>query len=345
MQAQGDWLRPSIHPVYARLICAELQRRGFSEEAILQGTRLQWDELYHSGLFLSFEQARRLIVRAIDLTQCPWLGLNVGLNTQLSAHGALGSAGMAASTVGVAMTLMQRYLEVRLRFVRLDIVSGQAGFSMVLIEDLMAPDVREFIVANIAAVITQNLEGVAGHRVLDRVAIHWPFAVQAWSQHYLDFCPKSQFGATQLRVDIPHEVWNLPGIAADPVAFRTALRECEQQASQLEKGSVTTRLQQRLLLCGDRYPSLEDMAALEHVSPRTLIRHLRDEGMTYQRLQDSVREELACWLLGHTPLSVEVIAARLGYQDTSNFSRAFRRWLGVTPRDFRQSHLKRFEVQ
>lgn len=339
MQAQGDWLLPSIHPVYARLVCAELQLRGFSEEAILKGTRLQWDELYNSGLFLSFEQARRLILRAIELTQCPWLGLNVGLNTQVSAHGALGYAGMAASTVGVAMSLMQRFLELRLRFVHLEIAPGKEGVSILLAEHLMSPDVREFMTANMAAVITQNLQGIVGHQVLERVAIHWPFDVPAWRQHYLDFCPNSQFGAKQLRVDIPLEVWNLPGIASDPVVFRTALRDCEQQASQLERGTVTTRLQQRLLSCVDRYPSLEDMAALEHVSARTLIRHLRDEGMTYQRVQDLVREELACWLLGHTPLSVEAIAERLGYQDTSNFSRAFRRWLGVTPRDFRQAHI------
>ena len=67
-----------------------------------------------------------------------------------------------------------------------------------------------------------------------------------------------------------------------------------------------------------------------------LIRHLREEGVNYQQLLDRVREELACWLLLHTPLSVEAIAERLGYQDTSNFSRTFKRWLGITPRAFRQ---------
>ena len=112
MHAPVDWLKPSMHPVYARLICAELRRRGFSEEEILQGTRLNWAELHGSNLFLSFEQARRLIVRAIELTQCPWLGLAVGQTTQLSAHGAVGYAGMAASNVGEVMMLLQRFAEV-----------------------------------------------------------------------------------------------------------------------------------------------------------------------------------------------------------------------------------------
>ena len=77
------------------------------------------------------------------------------------------------------------------------------------------------------------------------------------------------------------------------------------------------------------------MAVVECMAARTLIRHLREEGVTYQQLLDNVREELACWLLLHSSMSVEAIAERLGYQDTSNFSRTFRRWLGVTPRDFR----------
>ncbi len=45
--------------------------------------------------------------------------------------------------------------------------------------------------------------------------------------------------------------------------------------------------------------------------------------------------ELACWLLLKSDLPVEAIAERLGYEDTSNFSRTFLRWVGVTPRDFR----------
>jgi AraC-like DNA-binding protein len=94
-------------------------------------------------------------------------------------------------------------------------------------------------------------------------------------------------------------------------------------------------VQQRLLACDGAYPTLAEVAELEHVSPRTLIRHLKDEGLSYQQLLDGVREEWACWLLVHTALSVEAVAERLGYEDTSNFSRTFRRWLGCTPRDFR----------
>ena len=78
------------------------------------------------------------------------------------------------------------------------------------------------------------------------------------------------------------------------------------------------------------------MAEQEHLTARTLIRHLGSEGVRYQQILDQVRSEQACWLLEHTDLSVELIAERLGYQDTSNFSRTFRRWQGCPPRSYRQ---------
>ena len=77
----------------------------------------------------------------------------------------------------------------------------------------------------------------------------------------------------------------------------------------------------------------------------TMLEVLREEGVNYQQLLDRVREDLACWWLLHSDLTVETIADRLGYQDTSNFSRTFRRWLGVTPRAFRDAQQEPVKAQ
>ena len=336
MHAPADWLKPAVHPIYARLICAELRRQGFGEDEILRGTRLDWAELHSSNLFLSFEQVRRLILRALAVSQCPWLGLQVGQSTQVATHGALGYAGMAASNVGEVMLLMQRFTDVRVRLAHFDVDTSQ-GLALVLQEATSSPDVREYLVGHFTAGMLTLLETITWQDLRRQITIHWPFDEPAWGAHYRAFCPQSVFGAAQLRIEMPPDFLSCPGLAPDPQAYKVALRDCERQLTQQQKGTVSTRIQQRLLACEGVYPSLEQMAELEHVSARTLIRHLREEGMTYQDLLDGVREELACWLLVNTPLSVEAIAERLGYQDTSNFSRTFRRWLGVTPRSFRET--------
>lgn len=79
------------------------------------------------------------------------------------------------------------------------------------------------------------------------------------------------------------------------------------------------------------YPSLQQMAGKLCVSARTLKRHLRGAGASYREVLDSVRMRRAAELLRLPGLSMEAIAERLGYSSSANFSRAFRRWAGITP--------------
>lgn len=87
------------------------------------------------------------------------------------------------------------------------------------------------------------------------------------------------------------------------------------------------------------YPDLEFAAAAMRTSVRTLQRHLARIGMTYSRMVEHVRFELAAEMLRRPNLKIIDIAYSLGYQDPSHFSRAFRRIAGQTPRDFRRAHM------
>ena len=77
------------------------------------------------------------------------------------------------------------------------------------------------------------------------------------------------------------------------------------------------------------------MAAHLQVNLRTLQRHLAIEGVTYEQLIDDIRKDLAEDLLKTTNLTVEEVAIQLGYSEVSAFSRAFKRWKGISPRNFR----------
>lgn len=330
-----DWLQPAIHPVYARLLCAELRRRGFSEAQITAGTRLEWAALHSDNRFLSFEQFRRLVVHALALTGCPWLGIEVGLHAQLSLHGAMGQAVAASDNVLQALAICQRYMPLRQRIYGMRLETAPEA-AMVAEELLDVPELREFLLGYLAATLLRLLEAVTGQPLREQIRIDWPFPAPPWAPEYQRLCTHNHFGAPTMRGVLPTELLLHAGLGADAEARRVAERECERQLKLQEQGgSVTQRLQSRLAQCQGRYPALVEMAALENVSARTLIRYLREEGTTYQQLLDSVREELACWLLLQTDLPVEAVAERLGYEDTSNFSRTFRRWVGVTPSDFR----------
>ena len=71
------------------------------------------------------------------------------------------------------------------------------------------------------------------------------------------------------------------------------------------------------------------------MSGRTLRRQLSVLGTSYRQLLDQVRSDLARQYLENSNMSVEQVAQLLGYTETTNFRRAFKRWLGVSPRDYR----------
>jgi len=83
------------------------------------------------------------------------------------------------------------------------------------------------------------------------------------------------------------------------------------------------------------FPSFEEVASALNVSPPTLRRHLRKEGVSYQGLKDRCRKDTAIAYLSRPELSVSAIAALMGFTDPSAFHRSFKKWTGLTPGRYR----------
>ncbi|QIZ77866.1 AraC family transcriptional regulator [Ferrimonas lipolytica] len=84
-------------------------------------------------------------------------------------------------------------------------------------------------------------------------------------------------------------------------------------------------------------PSLEQMAAIEGMSARTLRRHLANEGLSYSQLKSQCRHEASLDYLNCPELSIHDVATLVGFEDPSPFIRAFKQWTGTTPGDYRST--------
>lgn len=130
---------------------------------------------------------------------------------------------------------------------------------------------------------------------------------------------------------------------ADP-ALGQVLDRC---LSQLGVGATAParfadQVRQRITdLMKGQCPPVETVAARMHMSPRTLQRRLRDEGTQYAELLNDVRRELALRHLEEGRESISEIAFLLGFSEVSTFHRAFKRWCGQTPAEFRRQHRTR----
>lgn len=89
---------------------------------------------------------------------------------------------------------------------------------------------------------------------------------------------------------------------------------------------------------GDDYPTIQQTAQFLGVSVRTLQRQLATAGMTHDLLIAEARFTTATHCLAETDLRILDLALDLGYSDHANFTRAFRRWAGCSPQEYRKRH-------
>lgn len=150
-----------------------------------------------------------------------------------------------------------------------------------------------------------------------------------------------RYQSTMTAIAIPNELLSLPmskHLSATSAHRLTLQQTATHQAgkSPLTEADFATSL--RLLLIGhvDECININDCADMVGMSSRTLQRRLAAHETTFNQVLDQTRFDLAQQLLSDQSISVTDIAGELGYQDPANFSRAYRRWAGVSPRKYRQ---------
>ena len=88
----------------------------------------------------------------------------------------------------------------------------------------------------------------------------------------------------------------------------------------------------------DGFPKIEDTADRLHLTRRTLMRKLKEEGTSYQEIKDLVRRDRAVYLLKNRGIPVSEVAEAVGFSDPAVFARAFKHWTGVSPKEYRSDN-------
>jgi AraC-like DNA-binding protein len=134
----------------------------------------------------------------------------------------------------------------------------------------------------------------------------------------------------------PAEVLDRPLSSANRELALAHDRVLGEFVAKLQRDDIVSRTKSAIsdwLPSGDF--SSEAVARALHMSPRSLQRKLAAQGTTFRKLLQAVREELAQSYLADGSLTLLEISYLLGFSEQSAFSRAFKRWTGSTPQDFR----------
>lgn len=281
---------------------------------------------------------RWLAVQMLELaaTWDPAVGLRAGEATQASDLDVVGYAARAAGTLGEAAACAARHF--RLVDEGTELSMEAAGDQVVFRARTRAglrqpPAANDFAVAMTLAFARRN-------------ATEYEAPTEVWlahsepsyaSQYQTFFGTKVRFGASCNAVVVRAERQTTPMRHANAALFRT-LDAHAAHLLQQQDGSdgLSARIRRRLLQqLQSGQLEMQGTAQSEGMAVATLRRRLHDEGTSFAAIVESVRHDLALRYLRDADGSVKDIAFRLGYREINSFSRAFRRWTGMTPIHYR----------
>jgi len=170
-----------------------------------------------------------------------------------------------------------------------------------------------------------------------RVALAHPRRPTSDRLEALFGCPTA-FGSREDMVAFALGAGDLPLPGADPYLHDLLLGYCEEALAHRGRPaeSLRTRIENTVAsLLPHGRPLVDDVARSLGMSQRTLSRRLAQEGLTFARILDEMRRDLAQHYLRDDRLPVSRIAWLLGFQEVGAFTHAFRRWTGRTPTEAR----------
>ncbi|MDO3720593.1 AraC family transcriptional regulator ligand-binding domain-containing protein [Marinobacter sp. chi1] len=322
---------------YVHLLCEQLERDNLSTARLLAGTGLHPEDLRVSNGWVSHHALDRFLGNVEQLANEPLPGVRLGHHLNVSAHGAAGYAGLTAANAEQAIAVAVRFfpLITALAVLRLE-RRGDRSCLFISPATGISERTEKFVVHTLLASFD-----VMGSFLVGNLGLHASLVFPeepALKQRLGPSVEKIEFGQAQHYLSLPTEKLAIPFALADQAAHSQALAQCQEDMEQLQRHrGLAGLVMQRLQNGGPALPSQQSIAADLGMSSRTLHRRLLKDGISFRELVLRERMDRARHYLAHEQLSVTETAYRLGYQDSANFTRAFRQATGQTPTQYAKS--------
>lgn len=315
--------------------CAKL---GLDTERILQAARLDRATIDDPDARITLEQSATVWQKAYELSGDPNLALHAIEVLPFGAYRVIDFIAASAPTVGTALAKVSDYFPLIHDVVRLPYVVGDE----IVTFDLEAPSrpetiTRPYAEYTLAAVFLRTRIATHQQYPLIRVEFSQPAPPDITEHERVFECPVV-FGAGACRLVIARAVWETPRTGSDPALFSVLDTHARML---LDRRPAPDDLVGRVRhaigaeLRGGS-PRLAPVAKRLAMSPRTLQRRLRDEGILFNDLLDAMRFEAAKSYLARRDVAGAEVAYLLGFAEPSAFNHAFKRWSGQTPMEYRR---------
>lgn len=281
----------------------------------------------------------RLWQEAARLTGDELFGLHLAERVPPDRFGALGFAARSSATLGDAYERLARFVRIVVHGPTLTVEIERSAARVRHTPPRTPPPPSrhsiEFLMATLVIMGRRNDPAFVPR------AVHLRHAAPArLDEHRRVLGPAVRFDAAHDELVVDPARLAHPQLHAEPALARILDQHLASQLSALpaDDAGLLERTRSALFAELDRgEPTLEAIAARLRMSPRSLQRRLQQEGSSLSAVLDRLRADLALRFLGEAGPSIGEVAFRLGFSDATTFHRAFRRWTGQTPAEFRRA--------
>ncbi|WP_316189898.1 AraC family transcriptional regulator [Bradyrhizobium sp. SZCCHNS1054] len=332
MRADAGYTKANIPVFLMRSLTATLRDLGLDPNRITIGLGLTLKDFDDPSCRVSFRQGREMIRRALQMGRFCALGIETGSRQTITSIGLVGYAMITSRTIGEAILLgldLQRETGSMLEFGNHPDPQGVAVTASSRFHD---PEILVFLVEEAFASFMRIASGLVGDRFRPRrVDLSYPAPndVQAYDRI---FGCEVRFDQVENAFIYDPGWHDQPLMTSDILAHRQVMEFMAHMRTRSQETAEITESVERILRQNLKdVPTFAYVAKQLGMSERTLRRRITDAGVTFQSVLDRLRKIRALELLANPATSVESIASAVGFTDTHNFRRAFRRWTGKTP--------------
>jgi len=320
--------------VAARETLRYLERRGIDTEPALLGAGISRSQLSQDDIGLSVASQYRFLELAAAQADDSLLGLHVAAEMDIRAVGILFYLTGSSRTVSEALENLARYSQTTNEAL-VGEISRQKDEVILAVRHLQEFDEphRQFFELLALWFIRTLQQETNRDFTPSRVTFTHGRNADLREVHRLLRCPVD-FAQGQDSWVLPQRVMDLPIVSGDTQLLKILTAHADDLLA--EKHSVTGLQSTVASQLASLLPSGESRAAVVArqlgMSPRSLTRHLAEEGTTFGEIVEQLRRRLASRYLADDRMSVQQIAWLLGYSEVGAFNHAYKRWTGTAPR-------------
>lgn len=330
-------LKHSNHSL--RIMRISILEEGLAWEPLLEEAGISADCVDDLDAEVSGLQELRLQNAFANATRgIPGAWLRTGLRYRLMSYGPLGLAVLAANTVDEGLQVLASFQALTYSLMQYSPIYESGELVALGADDSLAPpELREFIQERSLGSVTRFLNDMHAlssptvriESVLDRPT--------GWLDCETTLGVPVIFNAPATRwVFRPHVGQDLLPMAS-PLLEETYKNLCVKLIDNARvNDDIVGQLYALMVRTTGKFPSVSEAARQLSVSERTLHRRLAKQQLGFHSVLDQVREQRARTLLDDSSVSIERIAEMLNYSEAAAFSRAFKRWAGVSPLRYRK---------